>query len=229
MRTDAGGANFMQGLGKTLQTISLLGYLSEYRGIHGPHLIAVPKSTLGNWINEIKRWCPHMRPFKFHGTKDERLDMRDNHMVPGKWDICVTSFEMIITEKACLKRFHWRYIIIDEAHRIKNENSRLSVVLRTLKCNNRLLITGTPLQNNLHELWALLNFLLPELFHDAEQFDDWFKIEKEEDQQEVVAQLHKVLRPFLLRRLKTEVEKGLPPKKEIILKVLHAALPRLRR
>ena len=115
-----------------------------------------------------------------------------NTQVPGKWDICVTSFEMVITEKACLKRFHWRYIIIDEAHRIKNENSRLSVVLRTLKCNNRLLITGTPLQNNLHELWALLNFLLPELFHDAEQFDDWFKIEKEEDQQEVVAQLHKV-------------------------------------
>jgi len=69
------------GLGKTLQTISLLGYLSEYRGISGPHLIAVPKSTLGNWINEIKRWCPHMRAFKFHGSKDERAVMRDNDMV----------------------------------------------------------------------------------------------------------------------------------------------------
>jgi len=207
------------GLGKTLQTISLLGYLSEYRGISGPHLVAVPKSTLGNWMNEIRRWCPHLRPFKFHGGKEERNAMRENDMVPGKWDVCVTSFEMIIKEKTVMKRFHWRYIIIDEAHRIKNEKSRLSVVLRTLKCNNRLLITGTPLQNNLHELWALLNFLVPELFHDAEQFDDWFKIEKEEDQQEVVQQLHKVLRPFLLRRLKSEVEKGLPPKKEIILKV----------
>lgn len=102
--------------------------------------------------------------------------MRENDMVPGKWDVCVTSFEMIIKEKTVMKRFHWRYIIIDEAHRIKNEKSRLSVVLRTLKCNNRLLITGTPLQNNLHELWALLNFLVPELFHDAEQFDDWFKV-----------------------------------------------------
>uniref|UniRef100_A0A7S0QUG6 Chromatin-remodeling complex ATPase n=2 Tax=Pyramimonas obovata TaxID=1411642 RepID=A0A7S0QUG6_9CHLO len=207
------------GLGKTLQTISLLGYLHEYRGISGPHLVAVPKSTLGNWCNEIRRWCPSLRAFKFHGNKEERLRMREEEMVPGKWDICVTSFEMIITEKALLKKFHWRYIIIDEAHRIKNENSRLSVVLRTLKCNNRLLITGTPLQNNLHELWALLNFLVPELFHDSEQFDDWFRMDGDNDQQEVVQQLHKVLRPFLLRRLKKEVEKGLPPKKEIILKV----------
>lgn len=207
------------GLGKTLQTISLLGYLSEYRGISGPHLVAVPKSTLGNWMNEIKRFCPHMRAIRFHGNKEERNRMRDHDMVPGKWDICVTSFEMVISEKSLLKKFHWRYIIIDEAHRIKNENSRLSVVLRTLKCNNRLLITGTPLQNNLHELWALLNFLVPELFHDSEQFDDWFRMDGDQDQAEVVAQLHKVLRPFLLRRLKKEVEKNLPPKKEIILKV----------
>jgi SWI/SNF-related matrix-associated actin-dependent regulator of chromatin subfamily A member 5 len=87
--------------------------------------------------------------------------------------------------------------VIDEAHRIKNEKSQLSTVVREIKTHSRLLLTGTPLQNNLHELWALLNFLLPELFHDAEQFDDWFKIEKEEDQQEVVAQLHKVLRAFV--------------------------------
>jgi len=207
------------GLGKTLQTISLLGFLSEFKGIRGPHLICVPKSTLGNWMNEVKRWCPHLRPFKFHGSKDDRLYMRENQMIPGMWDVCVTSFEMVIKEKATFKKFHWRYIIIDEAHRIKNENSRLSLCLRQFKCNNRLLITGTPLQNNLHELWALLNFLLPELFADSEQFDDWFKVEGDGDNTEVVQQLHKVLRPFLLRRLKTEVEKSLPPKKEIILKV----------
>lgn len=213
------------GLGKTLQTISLLAYLSEFRGIKGPHVVCVPKSTLGNWCNEIRRWCPHLRPLKFHGDKAERARLKEEEMVPGrKWDVCVTSFETIIKEKATFKKFHWRYIIIDEAHRIKNENSRLSQVLRTLKCNNRLLITGTPLQNNLHELWALLNFLLPELFHDSEQFDEWFKVEDGQDSTEVVAQLHKVLRPFLLRRLKNEVEKSLPPKKEIILKVGMSAM-----
>ena len=86
----------------------------------------------------------------------------------------VTSYEMVIKEKNALKKFHWRYCIIDEAHRIKNENSRLSKTMRMFACNNRLLITGTPLQNNLHELWALLNFLLPEVFGTAGQFEEWF-------------------------------------------------------
>jgi len=140
-------------------------------------------------------------------------------LVPGKFDICVTSFEMAIKEKTALKRFSWRYIIIDEAHRIKNEKSLLAKTMRIYNTNYRLLITGTPLQNNLHELWSLLNFLLPEIFSSAETFDEWFQISGENDQQEVVQQLHKVLRPFLLRRLKSDVEKGLPPKKETILKV----------
>ena len=209
------------GLGKTLQTISLLGYLHEFRGISGPHLIIVPKSTLGNWMREIKRWCPALRPTKFHGAKEERLRQKEEEVQPGKFDVCVTSFEMAIKEKSHLKKFHWRYLIIDEAHRIKNENSRLSVVVRIIKSNFRLLITGTPLQNNLHELWALLNFLLPEVFSSSDQFDEWFSAAAQDDggQDEVVKQLHKVLRPFLLRRLKKEVEKNLPPKKETILQV----------
>ncbi|KAH7654970.1 Calcium/calmodulin-dependent protein kinase protein [Dioscorea alata] len=126
---------------------------------------------------------------------------------------------MAIKERTTLRRFSWRYVIIDEAHRIKNENSLLSKTMRLYRANYRLLITGTPLQNNLHELWSLLNFLLPEIFSSAESFDEWFQISGENDQQEVVQQLHKVLRPFLLRRLKYDVEKGLPPKKETILKV----------
>ena len=113
----------------------------------------------------------------------------------------------------------WRYLVIDEAHRIKNENSLLSRVVRVLRANNRMLITGTPLQNNLHELWALLNFLLPDVFSSAEKFDDWFQIDTEDQKQDVVKQLHRLLRPFLLRRLKVEVEKSLPPKRETILKV----------
>ncbi|XP_035548007.1 ISWI chromatin-remodeling complex ATPase CHR17 isoform X2 [Juglans regia] len=207
------------GLGKTLQTISLLGYLHEFRGITGPHMVVAPKSTLGNWMNEIRRFCPVLRAVKFLGNPEERSHIRDNLLVAGKFDVCVTSFEMAIKEKSSLRRFSWRYIIIDEAHRIKNENSLLSKTMRLYNTNYRLLITGTPLQNNLHELWSLLNFLLPEIFSSAETFDEWFQISGENDQQEVVQQLHKVLRPFLLRRLKSDVEKGLPPKKETILKV----------
>ncbi|XP_062174930.1 ISWI chromatin-remodeling complex ATPase CHR11 [Alnus glutinosa] len=207
------------GLGKTLQTISLLGYLQEFRGITGPHMVVAPKSTLGNWMNEIRRFCPILRAVKFLGNPDERRHIRENLLVAGKFDVCVTSFEMAIKEKTSLRRFSWRYIIIDEAHRIKNENSLLSKTMRLYNTNYRLLITGTPLQNNLHELWSLLNFLLPEIFSSAETFDEWFQISGENDQQEVVQQLHKVLRPFLLRRLKSDVEKGLPPKKETILKV----------
>ncbi|KAK9287785.1 hypothetical protein L1049_016225 [Liquidambar formosana] len=207
------------GLGKTLQTISLLGYLQEFRGINGPHMVVAPKSTLGNWMNEIRRFCPILRAVKFLGNPDERKHIREDLLVAGKFDVCVTSFEMAIKEKTTLRRFSWRYIIIDEAHRIKNENSLLSKTMRLYNTNYRLLITGTPLQNNLHELWSLLNFLLPEIFSSAETFDEWFQISGENDQQEVVQQLHKVLRPFLLRRLKSDVEKGLPPKKETILKV----------
>ena len=207
------------GLGKTLQTISLLGYLHEFRGITGPHLVIVPKSCLGNWMNEIRRWCPVLRPEKFHGNKEEREFQKEETILPGKFDVCVTSYEMVIKEKAHLKQFAWRYIVIDEAHRIKNENSLLSRVVRVLRANNRMLITGTPLQNNLHELWALLNFLLPDVFSSAEKFDDWFQIDTEDQKQDVVKQLHRLLRPFLLRRLKVEVEKSLPPKRETILKV----------
>eukprot|EP00798_Chlamydomonas_sp_ICE-L_P018352 gene18352-24817_t len=117
---------------------------------------------------------------------------------------------MVNKEKAHFKKFHWRYIIIDEAHRIKNENSLLSKTVRLYKTNYRLLITGTPLQNNLHELWALLNFLLPEVFHSAEKFEEWFSLGDggKEKEAEVVQQLHK-----------SDVERSLPPKKETILKI----------
>ncbi|KAF1779903.1 ISWI family [Phytophthora cactorum] len=141
------------GLGKTLQSISLLAYLREARGIEGPHIIIVPKST-------------------------------------------------------------WKYLLIDEAHRVKNENSKLSRVVREFKVEHRLLITGTPLQNNLHELWALLNFLLPDVFSDSEDFDAWFNVDEQEGQENVIKKLHTILRPFLLRRLKADVEHSLPPKIE---------------
>lgn len=209
------------GLGKTLQTIALLGYLAEYRGIKGPHMVVVPKSTLPNWLNEFNQWCPQLNVFKFHGNAQERQEQKEKNLQPGKFNVMVTTYEMVIKEKAAFKPWVWRYIIIDEAHRIKNVNSALSKVMRQFRSTNRLLLTGTPLQNNLNELWALLNFLLPEVFHSSEQFQEWFSsAEGGDNQQEhVVKQLHKVLRPFLLRRLKSEVERGLPAKKETVLKV----------
>ena len=206
------------GLGKTLQTIAFLGYLRYISGITGPHLIAVPKSTLDNWNREFSMWIPDINVLILQGAKDERHELINERLIDEKFDVCVTSYEMILREKAHLKKFAWEYIIIDEAHRIKNEESSLAQIIRIFNSRNRLLITGTPLQNNLHELWALLNFLLPDVFGDSEAFDSWFK-NQDADQDTVVQQLHRVLRPFLLRRVKSDVEKSLLPKQEINLYV----------
>ena len=138
--------HLLQGLGKTLQTISLLGYLLEFRGIRGPHMIIVPKSTLHNWMNEFRKWCPSLRPVKFHGNAEQRETQKNTLLQPGKFDAVITSYEMVIKEKNFFKKTYWRYIIIDEAHRIKNENSILSRTVRMFKTSYRLLITGTPLQ-----------------------------------------------------------------------------------
>jgi SWI/SNF-related matrix-associated actin-dependent regulator of chromatin subfamily A member 5 len=202
------------GLGKTLQTISFLGYLRHIMGITGPHLVVVPKSTLDNWKREFGRWTPEVNVLVLQGAKDERHALINERLIDEKFDVCITSYEMILREKSHLKKFAWEYIIIDEAHRIKNEESSLAQVIRMFNSRGRLLITGTPLQNNLHELWALLNFLLPDVFGEAEAFDQWFSGQGA-DQDTVVKQLHRVLRPFLLRRVKADVEKSLLPKKEI--------------
>ncbi|KAF2758351.1 chromatin-remodeling complex ATPase-like protein [Pseudovirgaria hyperparasitica] len=202
------------GLGKTLQTISFIGYLRFMCDIKGPHLVAVPKSTLDNWAREFAKWIPEVHVLVLQGAKDERAQLIADRLTPEDFDVCITSYEMILREKTHLKKIAWEYIIIDEAHRIKNERSSLAEIIRVFNSRNRLLITGTPLQNNLHELWALLNFLLPDVFGDAEAFDEWFSGQGS-DSDTVVQQLHKVLRPFLLRRVKSDVEKSLLPKKEI--------------
>ncbi|BGP31421.1 chromatin remodeling complex Adenosinetriphosphatase [Rhodotorula toruloides] len=232
------------GLGKTLQTISFLGYLKFIRNIHGPHLVVVPKSTLDNWAREIDRWVPGFSVVLLKGTKEERQELIQDRILPGDFDICLASYEICLREKSSLKRIPWEYIVIDEAHRIKNVDSMLSQIVRLFKSRGRLLITGTPLQNNLHELWALLNFLLPDVFSDVADFDAWFDKQgdtsdkaveaasteatapstadaakdakaTEDASNNVVKQLHSVLRPFLLRRVKMDVEKSLLPKKEI--------------
>ncbi|KAF1794381.1 ISWI family [Phytophthora cactorum] len=151
------------GLGKTLQTISVLAYFYEFENISGPHIVLVPKSTLSNWLAEFQRWCPSLRAVKFHGNKEERQRCVQEVLCPGLPD-----------------------------DKRKFDVSQFSTVVRMLDTEHRLLLTGTPLQNNLHELWALLNFLLPDVFASSQEFDDWFNLD-------------------------ADVEKSLPPKKETLL------------
>lgn len=203
------------GLGKTLQTISFLGWLKFYRDTPRFHLIVVPKSTLDNWKRELENWVPGFKVVSLQGDKEARQELIQSHLLTQDFDILLTTYEMCLREKGALKRLSWEYIVIDEAHRIKNVDSMLSQIVRMFNSRSRLLITGTPLQNNLMELWSLLNFLLPDVFSNSEDFESWFKEKGEEAQDQVVQQLHKVLRPFLLRRVKSDVEKSLLPKKEI--------------
>lgn len=204
------------GLGKTLQTISFLGYLRYIKKIDGPFIVIVPKSTLDNWRREFSKWTPDVNVVVLQGPKEERQKIIRTQLLTAKFDVLITSFEMVIREKSQLKKFRWQYIVVDEAHRIKNEDSSLSQIIRLFYSKNRLLITGTPLQNNLHELWALLNFILPDVFGDSNVFDEWFdsQSDKDKNQDQVVLQLHQVLSPFLLRRVKADVETSLKPKVE---------------
>jgi SWI/SNF-related matrix-associated actin-dependent regulator of chromatin subfamily A member 5 len=199
------------GLGKTLETLSLLSTLKHLGISNGPHLIVVPKSTSNNWMRESERFTPNLNIEKFHGNAEERAAQKK---VVIDANVILTTYEMMILEKGFFRRLTFDYVIIDEAHRIKNEQSLLSQVVRSIASKHRLLITGTPLQNNLHELWALLNFLAPQLFDNSEQFEAMLDVKDESQRNTVIQRLHVLLRPFLLRRLKSDVETALLPKIE---------------
>ena len=207
----------MQGLGKTLQTISFLAYLKHYKDVSGPHLVVVPKSTLQNWAREFERWTPDFKIVTLAGSKDERAEIIANVLIPQDFEVCITTYEMCLIEKSALKKFSFEYIVIDEAHRIKNVDSILSQIVRAFTSRGRLLITGTPLQNNLKELFSLLNFICPEIFVDYKDLDSFLHKDssntegEDEKSKKVVEALHKILRPFLLRRVKSDVEKSLLP------------------
>jgi SWI/SNF-related matrix-associated actin-dependent regulator of chromatin subfamily A member 5 len=151
------------------------------------------------------------------GTKEERADIIANQIIPQDFNVLITTYEICLIEKSALKKLSFEYIAIDEAHRIKNVDSMLSQIVRAFMSRGRLLITGTPLQNNMKELFALLNFICPEIFSDyadLESFlhkDDAEGEADEEKSKKVVEALHKILRPFLLRRVKADVEKNLLP------------------
>ena len=222
------------GLGKTVQTIALFSYLAEFKGNKGPHLVVVPLSTLPNWQSEFERWLPSFRIIAFRGSKDQRREAL-REMRGDDVNVVLTTYDFILREKGPLTRKNWKHIVVDEGHRMKNSKSRLHQVLNGFSCCNRLLLTGTPLQNNLTELWALLNFLLPKIFQSADDFENWFNEPfsrmqgattddqqqqlSEEEQMLIIHRLHIVLRPFLLRREKVEVLKDLPDKQEYIVRV----------
>ena len=208
------------GLGKTIDTIALLAYLNlTEKNI--THLIIVPKGTIKNWENEIKKWLPSLKLLYFHGDKEERKFLIEEKLKNERFDIILTTYECSMIEQNALNKFNYEYIIIDEAHRLKNDRAKFSMVVRKFNSKHRLLLTGTPLQNDLHELWSLLNFLMPNIFDDSKEFDRVFNLNSanEEDQLKIVKQIHQLLKPFVLRRLKSDVDLKLPPKKEIYLYV----------
>jgi len=225
------------GLGKTIQTISLITYLMERKKVNGPFLIIVPLSTISNWVNEFIRWAPTVITVVYKGDPTQRRNI-SSLLKTGKFNVLLTTFEYVIRDKSCLAKIRWRYMIIDEGHRMKNHHCKLTYILNTFYiAPHRLLLTGTPLQNKLPELWALLNFLLPAIFKSVTTFEQWFNApfattgEKVELNQEetllIIRRLHKVLRPFLLRRLKKEVESQLPDKVEYIIKCDMSALQKV--
>lgn len=221
------------GLGKTIQTIALLAHLAIEHEAWGPHLIVVPTSVMLNWEIEFKKFLPGFKVLTYYGTQQERKEKREGWMDNNKWNVWITSYNIVTKDHQIFRKRAWHYMILDEAHNIKNFQSLRWQTLLNFNTRARLLLTGTPLQNNLTELWSLLFFLMPPEqrnpdnpgFTDLHEFTHWFKKPVEQilengketidDEARVqISSLHKVLRPYLLRRLKADVEKQMPAKFE---------------
>ncbi|XP_075753123.1 chromodomain-helicase-DNA-binding protein 2 isoform X4 [Pelodiscus sinensis] len=213
------------GLGKTIQTISFLSYLFYQHQLYGPFLIVVPLSTLTSWQREFEIWAPEINVVVYIGDMMSRNTIREYEWIHSqtkrlKFNALITTYEILLKDKTVLGSINWAFLGVDEAHRLKNDDSLLYKTLTDFKSNHRLLITGTPLQNSLKELWSLLHFIMPEKFEFWEDFEEDHGKGRENGYQS----LHKVLEPFLLRRVKKDVEKSLPAKVEQILRVEMSAL-----
>ncbi|KAK7425794.1 swr1 complex component [Neonectria magnoliae] len=218
------------GLGKTIQTIALLAHLACTHEVWGPHLVIVPTSVMLNWEMEFKKWCPGFKILAYYGSQEERKRKRQGWNNDDVWNVCITSYQLVLQDQQVFKRRRWHYMILDEAHNIKNFKSQRWQTLLGFNTHSRLLLTGTPLQNNLTELWSLLFFLMPAEngvggFADLQEFHDWFhkpetqilesgREQMDDEARAIISKLHKVLRPYLLRRLKADVEKQMPAKYE---------------
>ena len=221
------------GLGKTIQTIALLAHLAVDHEVWGPHLIVVPTSVMLNWEMEFKKFLPGFKVLTYYGSIEERRRKREGWMNDNKWNVWITSYALVVQDNQIFRRRDWHYMVLDEAHNIKNFRSQRWQTLLGFKSRARLLLTGTPLQNNLTELWSLFFFLMPEGssqagvggFASLEEFTEWFrepvkqilengKDTMDDEAQEIIDKLHHIVRPYLLRRLKADVEKQMPGKFE---------------
>ncbi|GIX86456.1 hypothetical protein CDAR_165421 [Caerostris darwini] len=223
------------GLGKTIQSIAFIAHLIEM-GVSGPFFVCGPLSTVPNWYNEFQMFAPDIPVMIYHGDKAERQELRKQIYKRVRkngvycFPVIITSYQIALIDTLKLASITWKLMIIDEAHRIKNYQCKLIEALKTYNVVHRLLLTGTPLQNNLSELWSLLNFILPEIFDDLKIFQSWFDITRltqhgatqeiiaQEQEKQIVSTIHQILTPFLLRRTKADVELCLPSKKVVLVK-----------
>ena len=199
------------GLGKTLQLVSFLGYLKHNCNMKGPHLVVAPVSVLSSWKREFGLWCPTLRIATLHGHPSERERLKGEMLRGREVDVLITSYEMLVAEPRFLYRMHWYYLVFDEAQRLKNDGTQAFGVASKLHGISKLLLTGTPLQNNFHELWSLVNFMYPDVFDTSDVFDSVSNTDRDRS---VMQCAHNLLKPLMLRRLKTDVELTLPPKTE---------------
>lgn len=218
------------GLGKTLQTISFLAYLCEQEDNWGPFLVVSPKATLHNWQQEVTKFCPDLKVLPYWGNKNDRNELRKYwshkrmYRRDSEFQVCITSYETLTVDEKYFNRVKWQYLVLDEAQAIKNSNSSRWRALLQFPCRNRLLLTGTPLQNKLSELWSLLHFIMPTIFDSHAEFADWFAkdIEGHANNNKILdattlSRLRTLLDPFMLRRVKRDVESEMPPKTEVTL------------
>lgn len=217
------------GLGKTVQSISVLANLAERYNIWGPFIVVTPASTLHNWVNEIAKFVPDFKILPYWGNGSDRKVLRKfwdrKHLRYGKdapFHVMITSYQMVVSDAAYLQKMKWQYMILDEAQAIKSSQSSRWKNLLSFHCRNRLLLTGTPIQNSMQELWALLHFIMPSLFDSHDEFSDWFSKDIESHaqsntqlNQQQLRRLHMILKPFMLRRIKKNVQSELGDKIEI--------------
>lgn len=217
------------GLGKTVQSISVLAYLAETHNIWGPFLVVTPASTLHNWQQEISKFVPEFKVLPYWGNSKDRKVLRKfwdrKSLRYGKdapFHVLVTSYQLVVADAPYFQKMKWQYMVLDEAQAIKSSQSSRWKSLLSFSCRNRLLLTGTPIQNSMQELWALLHFIMPSLFDSHDEFSDWFSKDIESHAQSntqlnenQLKRLHVILKPFMLRRVKKNVQSELGDKVEI--------------